>query len=132
MRVAIVGSRGIIDHETVFHIISEYLEHNVSRDGNVSLLSGGASGVDSIVMQYAASHGIDFYLFKPYHMLDNTVEFSPKYFFVRNRQIVNNADKVLAIWDGESKGTKHTIEYAEKKNVPVEVVKLAANKKAPE
>lgn len=33
---------------------------------------------------------------------------------IRNRRIVEYADRVIAFWDGKSKGTKMVIEYAEK------------------
>ena len=124
MRIAIVGSRTVQDKEYVFNTIDRF----ISTVDQPVLLSGGASGVDSLVAEYAKERGLDFFLFKPYHMLDNSVGFQPKYFFVRNRQIVNNADGVLAIWDGESKGTAHTIKYAEKKNIPVHTVILEDGK----
>jgi hypothetical protein len=33
---------------------------------------------------------------------------------IRNQDIVNAADKVVAFWDGVSKGTKNTIDTAKK------------------
>ena len=41
----------------------------------------------------------------------------------RNEQMVDLADEVLVIWDGKSKGTAHTIRYAEKQEKRVRVVK---------
>lgn len=40
----------------------------------------------------------------------------------RNEQMVDICDKVLVFWDGISRGTKHTIEYARKIGKPIEVV----------
>lgn len=119
MRIAIVGSRGIDDKDymgTIDHIIAPYLDHT---GRSITILSGGAKGVDSMAKEYAGLRGYDFIMFKPYHLLDNRVKFEPKYFFARNRQIVDNADLVIAIWDGESRGTKHTIDYAKKRRVDV-------------
>lgn len=115
MRVAIVGSRSIADKGIVFEAIDEFL----ADKGQVTLVSGGASGVDQLVREYAEAKGIDFILFEPYHKLSFKTPFKTEYFFVRNKQIVRNADIVYAIWDGVSNGTRHTIEYAQKVGVPV-------------
>ena len=34
----------------------------------------------------------------------------------------NNADALIAFWDGISKGTKHMIEYSKNKNLLVRVI----------
>lgn len=41
---------------------------------------------------------------------------------IRNRQIVDKSDKVIAFWDGGSKGTKSVIEYARKMKKDVRVI----------
>lgn len=38
---------------------------------------------------------------------------------LRNIQMGDYADALVAIWDGESKGTKHMIEYMQSLNKPV-------------
>ena len=57
------------------------------------------------------------------------IEFKPDYIkygqrapLVRNRWIVEGADQVLAFWDGKSRGTMHTVEYAKKLGKPVRIV----------
>lgn len=126
MRFAIVGSRSINDPAVVFPIIDRFIrEHNV---GTPVILSGGATGVDSLVKKYANVQGMDFIEFLPYHFLDKGVEFNSRYFFARNRQIVGNSDKVLAIWDEESTGTLHTIRYSQKIGIPVMIVKVPKSK----
>ena len=39
----------------------------------------------------------------------------------RNITIIENADLVLAFWDGKSSGTKYVIDNCEKRNIPIEV-----------
>ncbi len=41
---------------------------------------------------------------------------------VRNQWMVDNADKMLALWDGSSGGTANCLKYAEKKQKPIENV----------
>jgi uncharacterized phage-like protein YoqJ len=40
----------------------------------------------------------------------------------RNEQMVDIADALLVIWDGWSKGTQHTLKYAEKMKKQVTLV----------
>ncbi len=42
---------------------------------------------------------------------------------IRNRQMLDEKpDLVLAFWDGRSTGTKHTIDEAKRRGIPVEVI----------
>jgi len=42
--------------------------------------------------------------------------------FIRNQQIVDACDMVLAFWDGKSKGTQHTISLAKAQKKPTFIV----------
>lgn len=122
MRLLIIGSRTITDPETVFTHIDRFIKEQCI--GTPVLMSGGAKGVDSLVKKFAKTRGYDFIEFLPYHLIDKEVEFSSRYFFARNRQMVQNADKVLALWDGVSTGTLHAIRYSQKMEVPIMVIKI--------
>ena len=41
-----------------------------------------------------------------------------------NEEMVELADMVLVIWDGQSHGTKYTANYAKKKNKPTIIVEV--------
>ena len=43
----------------------------------------------------------------------------------RNDEMVQLCDKVLIFWDGVSKGTKHTIDYANKIGKPIEIITVS-------
>lgn len=106
MKLAIVGSRGI-------HVdISTHIPPGVTH-----VVSGGATGVDACAEQWAQAHGIPTTILLPdYARWGKTAP------LMRNRQIVDAADRVMAIWDGVSKGTKFTIDYARRLGKPVHVV----------
>ncbi|MGI6172557.1 MAG: SLOG family protein [Christensenellales bacterium] len=59
---------------------------------------------------------------------DGVVSISPTYtkacMFQRNRRLVDNADLLVAIYDGQAGGTRMTVEYAKKSGVPVRIVAL--------
>jgi len=111
----VVGSRTITDASLVESCIYEAMERYSTIDEYVTIVSGGAKGVDTLAQKWAKDHKADFILFKPYHMIDPSVEYSPKFFFARNKQIADNADVVVILWDGQSNGTKHMVDYCKKR-----------------
>lgn len=112
MKIAVIGSRLVKDEDLVYDLIGEFIEKNVAPDESITIMSGGAKGVDSAASEYAKNNHYDFVLFEPYHKVDTRAKFNARYFFMRNLQLVSNADAVLAIWDGESKGTANGIDLA--------------------
>lgn len=110
MKVAIVGSRegfGYLD-------IAKYVK--TLPPGTV-IVSGGARGVDSFARQAATFFNL-FYIEYP----ADWDAFGRMAGFLRNEEIVKYADKVVAFWDGSSKGTKHSIDLALKHRKSLEVI----------
>jgi len=106
MRVAIVGSR---------NIMVENFDKYVSKDDEI--VSGGAKGVDQCAVQYANRNGIKLTEFLPeYELYGRSAP------IVRNKKIVDYADKIIVFWDGSSKGSLSVIKYAEKVGKECEVI----------
>ena len=108
MKIAIVGSRNII-------LTKNDLAERVSE--NDEIISGGACGVDRCAAKYAVDYGL------------KLTEILPKYELygraapiVRNKEIVDLADKVIVFWNGTSKGSLSVIKYSEKIGKPCEVI----------
>ena len=120
MKIAIIGSRSITDDAKVLQTIHNYI---IDNKPSVILKSAG-KGIDPAIDHFAKANEIDTINFVPYHLLDTQANFNSKYFFIRTKQILNNADKLLAIWDTHSKGTEYAIKYAQKLGIPVKVVKV--------
>lgn len=121
MKIAVIGSRSIDDPLVVFPAIDRFVKEYCSWTPP-TIISGGAKGVDALAKKWAEVQGFDYVEFLPYHKIDSRAEYSPTYFFARNLQIVENSDKVLVIWDGQSRGTSHAIECAKSRGVPVMVI----------
>lgn len=102
--VAVIGSRSITGAD---------LESYIPTDAT-SLVSGGAEGVDALAEAYAHAHGLPIRVIRPNYELYG--KHAP---LLRNKQIVECADLVIAVWDGVSKGTAFTVDYAHERNVPV-------------
>lgn len=121
MKLAILGSNTIEDKERVFKLIHDNLPIDYE---NLTILGGGGKGIANIAKEFAKDANIDFVEFLTYNLLDNKSEFSSRYFFIRNRQVIDNADVVLIVWNGDCKDVEYAIKYSQKKNLPIKVLKL--------
>jgi hypothetical protein len=124
MKIGVVGSNSILDIAKVFTTINKVV--NESSTPPV-ILGGGGKGVASLVKDYCNDYNLDFVEFQPYYFLDKTAEFSNKYFFIRTRQIVDNADKLLFITNGDCKEVNYGIKYTQKLNKPYNVLIIPKN-----
>lgn len=99
-RIAIVGSRSIDNLELLEEIWNLL---NMPFD-NVAIISGGATGVDTNAREFANKHNLEIKEFKP-----NWYKYGKRAGFKRNEDIIKNCDICIAIWDGKSPGTEHSI-----------------------
>ncbi len=102
MKIAVVGSRTVCPSQ------AQLTKHLL---GAREIVSGGARGVDTCAARYANENDIKLTEFLPQYDLYGRA--AP---IIRNRNIVDYADKVVVFWDGTSKGTLSVIKYAEKVN----------------
>jgi hypothetical protein len=109
VRVAIVGSRDWPDLEQV----REYVR---KLPLGTTIISGGARGVDSAAEEEAIALGADVAIFSA-----DWEKLGRRAGFIRNQDIVNAAVRVVAFWDGESRGTKHTIDLTRSAKKPLEI-----------
>ena len=106
MKVAVIGSRGLNVSN-----LGDYLPQDTTE-----IISGGAKGIDSCAREYALAHGIKLTEFLPeYEKYGRAAPLK------RNITIIENADLVLAFWDGRSKGTRFVIDNCRKMGVQVRV-----------
>ncbi|MDE6728868.1 MAG: DNA-protecting protein DprA [Oscillospiraceae bacterium] len=106
MKVAVIGSRGLTIDD-----LGKFLPEKTTE-----IISGGANGIDTCARNYAISHNIKLTEYLPEY--DKYGRAAP---LKRNVTIVENADIVVAIWDGISHGTKFVINYCQENIVPLRV-----------
>jgi hypothetical protein len=109
MKVIVAGSRDWYDYETVVQAIEE------SGFTITELVSGGARGVDRFGEQYAGENEIPIKQFIPDWSKGRSAGIR------RNGDMADYADALVAVWNGESKGTKNMIDRMRKKGKPVHV-----------
>lgn len=111
-RLAVIGGRDFDDYELLKSELDKHLK-------NISLISsGGAVGADLLGERYAIDNDIDTLIFKP-----EWDKYGRSAAFVRNKTIIENCDKVIAFWDGKSKGTKNSIDIAYKLGKTVKIIR---------
>lgn len=98
MKVIIAGSRDINDISTIAHAF-----HRVHWNIN-EVVSGGAHGVDRLGETWAKEMSIPVTLFPA-----DWDTHGKAAGHIRNRQMANYADALIAIWDGKSSGTLNMI-----------------------
>lgn len=111
MRLGIIGSRNINDIEQVTSNLESTLGALDSDNVHITALGGDSKGSERICRDYFAATPFDFVLFKPYSFVDRSVEHDPKYFFYRNKQIIDNSDYVIVFLDHEEGGVSKSFVY---------------------
>lgn len=71
------------------------------------VISGTAKGVDTLGEYWAKENNIPIWRFPA-----DWDQYGKRAGYLRNQQMADVADALIAIWDGESKGTKHMIDIA--------------------
>ena len=112
MNIAIVGSRDFTD----LNMVKRFVE---SLPQGTTVISGGARGVDTAAEHTARSMGFPVRIHSAHWE-----EFGKRAGFLRNQDIVAEADLIVAFWDGTSKGTAHTIKLAESSGKPCMIVTI--------
>lgn len=123
MRLAIVGSRGFNDYDLMRSIIPDILIS--SGQLNHSIVSGGAKGADTLAEMFAQEYMLPITLFYP-----EWDKYGKSAGMIRNRQIVDYCNGLVAFWDGKSKGTANSIELAKEKGKLIKIIYYLEDKNA--
>ena len=108
MRVVIAGGRKFDNYELLREICDGVIP--VTPE----IVSGGARGTDKLGERYAKEKGFDLKLFPA-----EWDKHGKGAGHIRNRQMAEYGDMLIAFWDGESKGTKNMIETSMKLGLKV-------------
>jgi len=109
MRIAVIGSRSI--EKIDFDLVG-------ARPGDV-IVSGGAKGPDSLAEEAALARGIPVTVYVP-----DYTKYGRAAPHVRNRMIAHTCDRLVAFWDGKSRGTASTVDMARRFGKEVRVIEV--------
>lgn len=108
VRVIIAGSRNI----TKYNIIEDAVK---SSDFHISeVVSGAARGVDTLGEEWAEKNKVHCKKFPA-----DWDTYGKSAGIIRNVQMADYADALIAVWDGASRGTSHMIRTAKERNLKV-------------
>jgi hypothetical protein len=118
MRVIIAGSRDVCEEDVMFAI------ENCEWKSKIKVVvSGGAKGADSYGEKWAMANHLSIKQFIPDWKAKGKSA-GPQ----RNAEMSKNADGLIAVWDGESKGTKNMIEHATKNGLRILIFNTSTRK----
>lgn len=108
MRVIIAGSRGCTNFDDLLKAIAN------SRFVISEVISGGAKGGDKLGELWAEKNSIPCSVFPAQWDF-----YGKKAGYLRNEEMANYAEALIAIWDGKSRGTSHMIDIALAKKLKI-------------
>lgn len=123
--ILICGSRTNFNEE----LAEKYLVEVITANKEESFIHGGAIGIDTMADNILYKILGDGYYFdvRPYTpQYERYGKYAP---LIRDELMVDNATEVIALWNNESRGTKHTIEYAKLCNKPLTVYDVSKEAK---
>lgn len=115
-RVIIAGTRNFSNYE----LLKEKCDNILStkrKDSNIVIVSGTAKGADRLGERYARERG---FLLRRFHA--DWDKDGNKAGPIRNAKMADNADALIAFWDGTSRGTAHMIMTAKEKGLATRVI----------
>ena len=112
MKVIIAGGRYFEDYKQLCCFCDKVLQNQI----NIEIVSGGARGTDSLGEKYAKKRN---YGLKQFPAAWS--KFGRSAGVIRNVEMANYAEVLIAFWDGKSRGTRSMINLAEKEGLKVYV-----------
>ena len=108
MRTIIAGGREVTDPKVLEAALKEYSGHITT------VICGGAKGADELGRQWGKANNIPVEEFAA-----SWSTYGRKAGFMRNLQMAENAEALVALWNGESKGTANMITVAKARKLKV-------------
>lgn len=120
----VVGSRSFQDYS----FLKEKLDHFLSNQSEIVIVSGGARGADTLAEKYAKERKLPVKIFPA-----NWEKYGKRAGYIRNDEMhsfLSRQEKrgVVAFWDGVSKGTEHNFQLAKRYNNPIRIVRTGGGR----
>lgn len=116
-KIIIAGGRDFMDYNLLKEKVNKILQEKKVTH-KIVIISGCARGADTLGLRYASENAFDVEEYPA-----DWDKYGKKAGYVRNVEMAENADALIAFWDGKSKGTKHMIDIATERNLPIRVIR---------
>lgn len=116
VKVIVAGGRDFTDQSRLTLTLDLVLELIREDSDTMTVVSGNARGVDKMGEAWAHHKGVTVEVYRAeWGRLGRGAGFA------RNTKMAEVADRLVAFWDGKSKGTGHMIAEARYRQLPLEV-----------
>lgn len=116
-KVIIAGGRDFNDYKLLDDKCLKILSKKL-KTHKVEIVSGHAKGADELGERFAVNHNLQLYCYPA-----DWNKYGKSAGYRRNVVMSENADSLIAFWNGESKGTKHMIDIMQRQNKPYRIIK---------
>lgn len=114
MKVIIAGIRNFKDYDLLVKVCDKTLMNQNKKE--IEIVSGAAFGADTLGERYAIERG---YKLRRFHA--DWGKYNRGAGHIRNKQLSEYADALIAFWDGASAGTKSMINLAKKRGLKIKI-----------
>ena len=114
-KVIVAGSRTATS-EATYQLLTERLDNLLCHKKEthlVVIISGTANGADKLGERYAGDRSCKVERFPA-----DWDRHGKSAGYKRNVQMAENADALVALWDGKSRGTRHMLDIAKERSIP--------------
>ena len=121
-KVIVAGSRTAGDNPSTYQLLERKLNLILEKKSithDIVIVSGGAKGADLWGELYARDYN---YKVKRYPA--DWDRFGKRAGYLRNEDMAANADALVALWDGTSRGTQHMINIAAQHGLPTRIIRF--------
>ena len=113
MRLGVIGSRSFSGYAFFCSHLSKF------KHDDLTIVSGGARGTDSLAQTYAKHNGLKILIVYPnWHKHERSAG------FIRNQEVVNESTELITFWNGISPGTKNVIDIANRQKKKVTIIQI--------
>ena len=117
MKVIVAGGREFVNQKIGFSAIERSLTQQLEKEKEkLEIVCGGARGADAIGKQWGEKNNLSVVMFPA-----DWKTHGKSAGYKRNAQMAEYADALIAFWDGNSRGTKHMIDLANKHGIVIRV-----------
>jgi hypothetical protein len=113
VKVIIAGSRDFKDYD----LLCRKADKILSRQTEIEVVSGTASGADKLGERYAQERG-----YKITRFPADWGTWKKRAGYLRNEEMAEYADALIVFWNGVSRGTKHMIDIAKNQDLLIRVI----------
>jgi hypothetical protein len=117
-KIIVAGGRKFNNYDLLKDKLDYYLKDKINQGYDIVIVSGTATGADSLGEKYAIEKG---YKIERYPAEWDNYGLSAGY--KRNVEMAKVANACVVFWNGTSKGSKHMIDIATNRNIPLRIVK---------